>query len=138
MKASSLQTRCPENTILLQTNNGLLLQCHSSLSEFFESFTWEVLSCCYYGYMAIEFFPNYKNLTFLAFLYKLDIKGFQNQQKVKLPPVRIILTTLIIYPLYHPECVEEKILKLNLFSCTTSLFRLRSFLDSIKYDFIWI
>ena len=29
----------------------------------------------------IEVFLNNTNLTFLAFLYKIDIKGFQNQQK---------------------------------------------------------
>ena len=29
----------------------------------------------------IEFFLNNTNLTFLAFLYKIDIMGFQNQQK---------------------------------------------------------
>ena len=30
---------------------------------------------------AIEFFLNNTNLTFLAVLYKIDMKGFQNQQK---------------------------------------------------------
>ena len=29
----------------------------------------------------IEFFLNNTNMTFLAFLYKIDIKVFQNQQK---------------------------------------------------------
>ena len=29
----------------------------------------------------LEFFLNNTNLTFLAFLYKIDITGFQNQQK---------------------------------------------------------
>ena len=31
----------------------------------------------------IEFFLNNTNLTLLAFLYKIDIKGFQNQQEIK-------------------------------------------------------
>ena len=33
------------------------------------------------GKYLIEFFLNNTNLTFLAFLYKIDITGFQNQQK---------------------------------------------------------
>ena len=47
----------------------------------------------------IEFFLNKTNLTFLAFLYKIDIKGFQNEQKIKLPPVGIELITPTIYGL---------------------------------------
>ena len=39
------------------------------------------------------------NVTFLAFLYKFDIKGFQNQHKIKLLPVRIELTAPTIYGL---------------------------------------
>ena len=35
----------------------------------------------------IEFFLNNTNLTFLAFLYKIDIKGVQDEQKIKLPPL---------------------------------------------------
>ena len=37
-------------------------------------------------------FPKLTDLTFLSFLYKIDITGFQNQQK-KLPPLGIELTT---------------------------------------------
>ena len=37
-------------------------------------------------------FPKLIDLTFLSFLYKIDITGFQNQQK-KLPPLGIELTT---------------------------------------------
>ena len=33
------------------------------------------------SYSAFEFFLYNTNLTFLAILYKIDIKGFQNQQK---------------------------------------------------------
>ena len=32
----------------------------------------------------MEFFLKNTDLTFLAFLYKIDIEGFQNQQKIKL------------------------------------------------------
>ena len=32
-------------------------------------------------YKLFEFFLNNTNLTFLAFLYKIDIEGFQNEQK---------------------------------------------------------
>ena len=39
------------------------------------------------------------NLTFLALLYKIDIEGFQNQQKIKLPPAGIELTTPTIHAL---------------------------------------
>ena len=46
-------------------------------------------------------FPKHTNLTFLAFLSKIDIKGFQNQQKIKLPPVGIELTTPSIYGLQN-------------------------------------
>ena len=46
-----------------------------------------------------EFFLNNTNLTFLAFLYKIDIQGFQNQQKIKLPLAGIELTTPTIYGL---------------------------------------
>ena len=43
----------------------------------------------YFGWMyricrdslSFEFSLNNTNLTFLAFLYKIDIEGFQNQQK---------------------------------------------------------
>ena len=45
----------------------------------------------------LEFFLNNTNLTFLAFSYKIYIKGVQNQQKIKLPPLGIELTTLAIY-----------------------------------------
>ena len=54
-----------------------------------------------------EFFLINTNRTFLAFLYKIDIKGIQNQQKIKLPPLGITgyntnylwITMLIPYPL---------------------------------------
>ena len=36
---------------------------------------------------SVKFFLNNTDLTNLAFLYKIDIKGFQNQQKIKSPPV---------------------------------------------------
>ena len=49
--------------------------------------------------LAIEFFLNNTNLTFLAFLYKIDNEGFQNQQKIKLPPAGIELTRPTIYGL---------------------------------------
>ena len=51
-----------------------------------------------------EFFLNNTNLTFLAFLYKIGIEGFQNQQK-KLPPPGIELTTptpLLEFQLPYP------------------------------------
>ena len=35
-------------------------------------------------------------------------------------------------------CVEENIFKLNFVSCTTSLIKLGSFLDSKEHDFIRI
>ena len=46
-----------------------------------------------------EFFLNNTNLTFLAFLFKIDIKLFQNQQNIKLAPVGIELITPTIYAL---------------------------------------
>ena len=46
---------------------------------------------------SIEFFLNNTNLTFLAFVYKFDINGFQNQQIIKLPLAGIELTTPTIY-----------------------------------------
>ena len=39
-----------------------------------------------------EFFLNNTILTFLAFLNKIDIQGFQNEQNIKLFPVGIELT----------------------------------------------
>ena len=57
-----------------------------------------------------EFFLNNTNLTFLAFLYKIDIMGFQSQQEIKLPPVGTKFTTPTIlfrrqmpFPLCHPD-----------------------------------
>ena len=41
----------------------------------------------------IEFFLNNTNLTFLVFLYKIDNRVLKFQQKIKLPPVGIELTT---------------------------------------------
>ena len=41
---------------------------------------------------SVGFLLNDTNLTLLAFLYKIDIKGFQNQQKIMLPPVGTELT----------------------------------------------
>ena len=38
-------------------------------------------------------FSQLSDLTFLSFLYKIDITGFKNQQKKKLPPLGIELTT---------------------------------------------
>ena len=52
----------------------------------------------------IEFFLNNTNLTFLAFLYKIYIMGFQNQQK-NLPPLGIELPTptpLLEFQLPYP------------------------------------
>ena len=49
-----------------------------------------------------EFFLNNTNLTFLAFLYKIDIKEIQIQQKIKFPPVGFQLTTPTIYGLEFP------------------------------------
>ena len=55
------------------------------------------------------------------------------------------LTTLVYksdaYPTVlsrHVLNVEQEIFKLNFVSCTTSLFGLGSFLDSIEHDFIRI
>ena len=66
-------------------------------------FSTAILSQFCYGInlptLTIEFFLNNTNLTFLAFLYKIDIKGVQNQQKIKLPPLGIELTTPTIYGL---------------------------------------
>ena len=45
-----------------------------------ESFSEVVVTICE---ETLEFSLNNTNLTFLAFLYKIDIKGFQNQQKNK-------------------------------------------------------
>ena len=44
-------------------------------------------------------FLNDTDVTFLEFSYKIDIRGFQNQQKINLPPVGIKLTTPSIYGL---------------------------------------
>ena len=42
--------------------------------------------------LSIRVFPKLTDLTFLSFLYKIDITGFQNHQK-KLPSLGIELTT---------------------------------------------
>ena len=71
-------------------------------------------------------------------------RGFKRlQQKLKLPPMGIKLTTdhhwfrsLTLIQLCQPDiCVMNR----NFVSCTTSLFGLGSFLDSVEHDFtrIW-
>ena len=84
-----------------------------------------------------EVFVNNTNLTSLTFLYKISNWGIL--KKIKLPPVGLQLSTLTITGLQvwclsngaKQTCVEWDIFKLNFVLCTTSLFGLWSFLDSI-------
>ena len=73
----------------------------SFLRHEFQADLW-ISTPCYYA--VLEFFLNNTNLTFLVFLYKIYITGFQNQQK-KMPPLGIELTTptpLLEFQLPYP------------------------------------
>ena len=73
------------------------VQCDWSFRNCLTSTLWNIIKCfigraaslsrvtypVHYGVCMVvfEFFPKLTDLTFLSFLYKIDITGFQNQQK---------------------------------------------------------
>ena len=54
------------------------IECKASITIISVSFFFRMEQTTFRQFVSVEFFLNNTNLTFLAFLYKIDIEGFQN------------------------------------------------------------